>query len=498
MEAGHYARANRARPYVERALILFVGAMLLILDIGGFNRNTDYYSLNIWNVLVDPFYSVRHREEVTVVLLTDTDLRELAESYPPRAALHASVVNVLTRHKPRAVMIDLIFTQERDDPTFANLAEEIRAYKTATGTPVFLAAIVDHDGNRVPFRRDIEELVADGSAVPVTVARGHRDWLAQIYALRQEKPVQLDSGALALYRQYCDEMACKEVVGHGFDAPLYTVWSSAVAPFNVKHGCETQPSLLIRIWGVTFGRFPELACPYTPTLEVASLVTADPQHPSLVERLKDRIVIYGAGLSGASDIVTPPFHRALPGVFAHAMSTDNLLRWGARYYREELHGLEFIERLKAFEVVTLALVLFLPLRLVPALRARGWGRAVLALVALDPVPKRSGPLIWTPLFGLQRLGRRLLPGLTLTLAIIGFEVYVLSLVPLNWVGVVAIAVLGELAERKMGIVTNFALFVLYSPHRGRFATALLDRDAAGVVRAELSAIAAGDETAGHN
>jgi hypothetical protein len=56
VDAGHYTRANRARPYVERALILLVGAALLILDIGGFNRNTDYYSLNIWNVLTDPFY----------------------------------------------------------------------------------------------------------------------------------------------------------------------------------------------------------------------------------------------------------------------------------------------------------------------------------------------------------------------------------------------------------------------------------------------------------
>jgi CHASE2 domain-containing sensor protein len=490
MEAGYYARAGRARPYVERALILVIGSVLMLLDLGGFSHKSGAYSTNIWNALVDPFYAVAHREESTVVLMTDRDLQDLGETYPPRAAMHASVVNLLGRLQPRAVLIDLIFTQERDDPTFANLVDEIRAFKKATGKPIFLAAVSDADGRRVPFRQDIEALLTEGAAVPVSVVRNNRDWLSQIYLMRYQG---LESGALALYRQACAGRACAKAFDHGFEVPLYIVWSSAVAPFNVRQGCEPQPSLMGRLWHLTFGHFPELQCAYTPTLEVSSLLTADPQDAQIVDRVKDRIVLYGAGLSGMSDIVTPPFHRALPGVYAHAMATDNLLQWGPRYYRVELAGLEFIEHFKVIEIVAIALVLFLPFWVMPAMERHGWTKQVLRLLALDQTPKRTGPLVWTPLLGMQRWLRRHIPGLALTVVIIGLEVFVLDLVPLNWIAVLMIAVLGELAERRMGRLTNFVLFVLYSPQRGRFPEALVDRDAAGIVRAELATFAAAEQ-----
>lgn len=492
---GDHARIGRLRPIVERILIVAIGAVLLILDVGGFNRNTDYYSLNIWNVLVDPFYPGTHQDDVTVLILTDEDLKQLKTTYPPSAALHARVLRALTAQQPRAVMIDLIFSQERDDPGIVELMEAMRSFRATTGSPVYLAAIAGDGGERLPLRREMEALIADGVAVPVSIVRSNRSWLAQVYHLRYpSRPPALDSAALALYSEYCRNQPCARSAGGDFVGDMYIIWSSDIAPFNLAAGCPERPSLTARLSGVAFGVFPELDCTYTPFLDVTTLLAAEIPDSGVRGRIRGRLVLYGAALTGVSDIVTPAFHRALPGVFAHAMALDNLLTWNDRHYRESIEGWEILERLKLFEIVTLSLVLFAPLAARPVFKGTRWGGAIEKIVAADPKPARRSAMIWSLPLALQRWLRSLIPGAILMLAVIGFEVFVLNIVPLNWVGVFAIAVLGELAERPTGPLVTFLLFVLFSPRRRLLASALFDAKVADAVRAELRAI---DQSARH-
>jgi hypothetical protein len=89
-------------------------------------------------------------------------------------------------------------------------------------------------------------------------------------------------------------------------------------------------------------------CPYTPRVSAMSLLagggTLDlgrpldvgegrpaPEHRQHPQILRDKVVLYGFDLAGLSDVVSPPTHATLPGVFLHAMALDNLLTWGERY-----------------------------------------------------------------------------------------------------------------------------------------------------------------------
>ena len=59
------------------------------------------------------------------------------------------------------------------------------------------------------------------------------------------------------------------------------------------------------------------------------------ESPGLAEFLDGRYVFYGGNFAMADDLITPPTHEPVPGVFLHAMALDNLLRRGKRYIRVE-------------------------------------------------------------------------------------------------------------------------------------------------------------------
>jgi len=76
----------------------------------------------------------------------------------------------------------------------------------------------------------------------------------------------------------------------------------------------------------------EQSCPYVATVPVESLLfwNEDPDVPPLI---KDKVIFYGVDLRGASDVVYPPNHKSLPGVYIHAMALENLLTAGPDYLR---------------------------------------------------------------------------------------------------------------------------------------------------------------------
>ena len=74
------------------------------------------------------------------------------------------------------------------------------------------------------------------------------------------------------------------------------------------------------------------------TLSVFELMEPGPG-VSTAPLIQNKIVFYGAGLEGTSDIVRPPIHAPVAGVYAHAMAFDNLLTYGKHYKRESPHPL---------------------------------------------------------------------------------------------------------------------------------------------------------------
>lgn len=480
-----HARLQRWRPWVERLLIVALGLLTLVSGVGGFGAVTSHYSGQILNVVVDPLYPARHREDVTAVVLGGDDLAEFGESYPPRAELHAGVVRALIPHRPTALFIDIIFAQDRDDSTFANLRVALEEFRQSTGAPIFIAVHPGPNG-RYTLQKDMAALAGSGAVTPVYVTRADRSGLSQNYVLRYPADPG-DGAALALYRAHCraQRLSCAAAPDRDFESNLHMVWSSKIAPFNFSEQCQPPEPWLVRVWNVTKGRFPALSCTYTPTMSVAALVLTDTADEALKKRLENRLVIYGMGLSGVGDTITPPFHIALPGLYAHAMALDNLLLWGPHYLRAEIHGLEWLHVGKLVDIGTMGLVLLIPLMLGDRLQRWRWGRRAITIFALDPKPPRQGAVMADALRDASRWLRHLVPGLAIMLAVIAFEVFALHLAPLNWLGIAAIATAGKLAHRPVASLMTLLMFLVFSPKRGLVISALWDRKSAGILRAEL-------------
>jgi len=115
--------------------------------------------------------------------------------------------------------------------------------------------------------------------------------------------------------------------------PLAIQWSGAVDPKQsavsdtVCRGFPGWPDLIAGVFGVTKeGRFE--SCPPILTLKAQDLFRDRnyiAEHHNPADLLKDRFVFVGTELAGLNDEIFSPVHGYLPGVYKHAVATDNLL-----------------------------------------------------------------------------------------------------------------------------------------------------------------------------
>jgi hypothetical protein len=122
--------------------------------------------------------------------------------------------------------------------------------------------------------------------------------------------------------------------------PLDLVWSGRINPkqglVSSTQSCRGFPgwhTMLASLVGLTRqGRFE--TCPPILTLKAEDLyrdrdyIAANGNPANL---LKDRFVFVGTRLAGLNDQVFSPVHGYLPGIYKHAVATDNLMSYGANY-----------------------------------------------------------------------------------------------------------------------------------------------------------------------
>ena len=133
--------------------------------------------------------------------------------------------------------------------------------------------------------------------------------------------------------------------------PVATLWSSEPAPDQSRllkgvSGDQYQPCREAYVAGLgdwlalAFNRLrprTEAVCRYSLWMPYERLVLGlglsdDRDYPLL---LNDTIVLVGGAMSTANDTVPTPLHGRIPGVFYHAMATDNLVEFGKDYRRPE-------------------------------------------------------------------------------------------------------------------------------------------------------------------
>ena len=254
-----------------------------------------------------------------MVLLRDPDLAAFAEPWPPRYGFHARVLKAIRANKPKAVMIDIVFEDKRDDPTIAALAGELDRYR-AEGIPVYAATFASDR----PLRPEVGDRVT-----PVQVPKkiDPLDRVTRFYDLTTGPPDALLTAVPMLFRDVCG--GCEGEGGCGAD-PIRVFWSNVPEKSWNDHwlDCRRRPPFPWWIVQDRGGDFRE-NCPSTPTIPARILLEPTEDDDAAIEAIIDgSIVFYGAFFHGAADAMNTPLHNDLPAVFLHAVALDNLVTLG--------------------------------------------------------------------------------------------------------------------------------------------------------------------------
>jgi hypothetical protein len=315
------------RPLASYLLFLGGGVILLRMDPFGFTRLTKFYSQDLLAVAMAGCYPTtadgqcakNGRADTAVVLLRDPDLVAFDEPWPPRYGFHARVLKAIRANKPKALVIDIVFQDERDDPTIAALAAELDRYR-AEGIPVYAATF----GLDRPLRREVGDRVT-----PVQVPKkiDPLDRVTRFYDLTTGPPQSQPTAAPMVFRDVCG--GCQDGDGCG-SRPIRVFWSSLPEKsWNERWlDCRRRPPFP---WWIVQDRGSDFRedCPSTPALPARILLEPSEDEDAAIEEMLDgSVVFYGAYFHGAADAMNTPLHNDLPAVFLHAAALDNLITLG--------------------------------------------------------------------------------------------------------------------------------------------------------------------------
>jgi len=398
----------------EAVAIVVVATLFNMFDPFGLATATQSYTARVFLQIESPRYTGYEnaaRDNITVVLLTDTDLDILGETWPVGFDVHAEVLERILAHRPKSVMVDIGFLDDRNDPTLADFVSAIAPNsETAWTSPEDQTAVYLAAANPDPESPDREGILPtlaslaarDDRVNLVAVSGPERDHYALNYPITGGSASRL-TAAVAMYletvrpayapRGHSDDAvtaATDRIRGRVFDCLAAVHFtgdahaarlgqpcpeSNHVRPFEViwysMSGArvgeeyvndtvmrcnpnlpETVPLRLLRFLGVNAGiiggkdgaRSLLNWCPPHRTMSVVELFRYD-DNASAAQKVADEFfrdkpgdlfdhtitgkhVFYGAHVAMAADLIHPPTHSALPGVYLHSMALDNLLTFG--------------------------------------------------------------------------------------------------------------------------------------------------------------------------
>jgi hypothetical protein len=360
--------------------IFVIDAAWRKLDPFGLNYAAGQHSGELGARTLAPFYASDAQSRVVVVLVDEGTLRARGMSWPPPYAYHEEMLRRILRGQPRAVYVDLLLTDRRGDPsdlaaTRAALADDV----AAAGVPVFYARAAP----------DADYLFAGIPGIALPYAGWQKSDGAYPLSLAPHQAVDAGpasgectgvpgeaSVALALYDASCRigpgglGAGCREPASGLQDrcAPMWVQWGMRAPPVlpgvsrveecdalaSTGTGAALKRMLLRDFWsGLDPAGFLEsrVRCPYTVTLFEQELGR------DTVGLLRDKVVLVGASLVGLDDSVDSPVHGRLPGVYLHAMATDNLMTYGNAHPRPPFSEFTTTLVVGLFAAFGLALVL---------------------------------------------------------------------------------------------------------------------------------------------
>lgn len=145
--------------------------------------------------------------------------------------------------------------------------------------------------------------------------------------------------------------------------------------------------------------------------------------------MSNAYIFVGADITGINDSIIAPAHGQLPGVFAHAMAFDNLVKYGTGYFSEApMLAAMLIELMMIFFVISTTRIVSIGY----GKRRKSLRRSKKAALRWD----RRRPLLWAWLM-IGIIG--LVPLAATIILYLGYK-----LPPANWVGVLSLMIFSAL------------------------------------------------------
>jgi CHASE2 domain-containing sensor protein len=291
-------------------------------------------------------YNSKAQRDITVLLIDDLSLSDAGQSWPATYSYTARLLNAIARYKPKAVFLDIYFSQERQDPTLPRLAEQLCALRSQ-GAQVYLGAIPGPDGQS-SLRSGLDPLSGKCfEKVALHYVPDEIDRLAWTYSLAESgtksSGAPLRSAALAMY---------EGAKGKRLDRDEYTMamtwglepaqnglrWLDPKAKHAKKESycresfglAEVLPKGFLKLRYRDEAEKP--VCVYSETLYAKDLsANSHEEEAALKDRIEGKTVLIGTALTDSADSVLTPMNGRIPGVFLHAMALDNLLTFEDRY-----------------------------------------------------------------------------------------------------------------------------------------------------------------------
>ncbi|MCH7795194.1 MAG: CHASE2 domain-containing protein, partial [Proteobacteria bacterium] len=245
----------------------------------------------------------------------------------------------------------------------------------------------------------------------------------------------------------------------GWPNVMSIYWASWGDAYHSRgsYRCRTLPETLLGrmfqvVWIWVRGLFQDnkawreqfQACP--PHRSYAAHKFLADESDDLAKFLYDRYVFYGGNFAMADDLITPPTHEPVPGVFLHAMALDNLIRRREEYIHVEA---EFVLGAATTWLTILAILLVgfctvLAWNGFEALIERSERQAACGASPEPPSHWSRAEIVWDRLrpigrylIGVAWVLISLLISGALVLAIIYVSFSYLYLAPFNFVGILA-------------------------------------------------------------
>lgn len=353
---------------VREALVRFAfTAAIIALNPFNLSRATEKVSVDVFNQIIAPFYHSLVHNRIVVVTISDKEgrlpLDERPCSAPPcpssdwpisfreHAQLIRAIIGDDQEARPKAIFVDVLFNNRHNDKDdLTGLAALASGNCADCATPVIFATQAEKLSD--PARPKLPAV----EGVPSLLAADHPDAVAQVTWLGDDYPLMVSADgsmkptpATMLYRLVAGAPEFAEgsdaspmVVMWGYDPPQSAAQADAAR-------CAFAETLFARVRAgvsavlngiLTNAREASVQsmimqpCAFHVEIPADELVPANFKSEfRFRELLRDSYVFIGADIAGAQDVVRSPVHGELPGVYFHAMAFDNLMTYGANYFR---------------------------------------------------------------------------------------------------------------------------------------------------------------------